>query len=88
MSLQSVKLIYRALTFNYFTGTGIMSEVFMEELLHKKTHKDYLEKPLKSFLHPPRVSYASLVAGGYDANFLGAPAGTVRIKIVQKSLEE
>lgn len=58
-------------------GEGIMSEVFLEQLLNKRFVDFYVQSPLQTFLTPPLNFEICSMNGTFDAAFFQVPAATV-----------
>jgi hypothetical protein len=58
------------------TGSGLMSEVFLDQVLHKRFSKFYLENPVQSFLNPPMLFDICTLTGTFNATFFQVPTDT------------
>jgi len=67
------------------TGTRLMSEVFLDQLLHKRFSRYYLENPVERFLVPPLNFEICGLNGLFNATFFDVPADTKCLKLEGKS---
>lgn len=65
-------------------GTGVMSEVFLEQLLNKGFVDFYRTNAIQTFLTPPMNFEVCSLAGSFDATFFLLPATTACIRIEGK----
>ncbi|HPI39930.1 MAG TPA: hypothetical protein PLJ21_03950 [Pseudobdellovibrionaceae bacterium] len=63
------------------TGGGIMSEVFMDQLLHKKMSSYYLDNPIISFMRPPRSMSVCRKNGEFNHLFFQVSSNTACIQL-------
>ena len=57
-------------------GSGIMSELFLDQLLHQSFFQFYIDHPVQSFLNPPLTFTTCLITGTINTGFFGAPTDT------------
>lgn len=57
-------------------GSGIMSEVFLDQLLHKSFYQFYIDHPVQSFLNPPLTFTTCILSGTLNTGYFGAPTDT------------
>ena len=58
------------------SSTGLMSEVFMDQLVHKRFSRHFIAGDLKSFLHPAKELRVCGALGEFSPTFFGLPTGT------------
>lgn len=58
------------------TGVGVMSEVFLDQLLHKKFSKYYSKNSIESFIQPPDEFKVCLLNGSFDSVVFKTPLRT------------
>jgi hypothetical protein len=63
------------------TGSGLMSEVFLEQLLHKRFYQFYLDNPVVPFLLPPLVFESCAPFSTFNAGFFQVPADAACIRM-------
>jgi hypothetical protein len=64
------------------TGIGLMSEVFLDQLLNKRFSKFYLETPLQSYLNPPMEFDVCTMNGSFNTEFFKVDPATTCLKLV------
>jgi hypothetical protein len=57
-------------------GSGIMSEVFLDQLLHKSFYQFYIDNQVQSFLNPPLNFTSCSISGMLNTGFFQAPPDT------------
>lgn len=62
------------------TGVGLMSEVFLEQLLHKKFVQFYLDKQLDTFLSPVMNFDVCMLSGSFNTAFFQIPNDTACLR--------
>lgn len=63
------------------TGSGLMSEVFLEQLLHKRFYQSYLDNPVVPFLLPPLVFESCAPFSTFNAGFFQIPADAACVRM-------
>lgn len=65
------------------TGSALMSEVFLDQLLHKRFSKFYLENPVQSFLNPPLVFEicGASMNGSFNSDFFKLDPSTSCLRL-------
>ncbi len=58
------------------TGTGLMSEVFLDQLLHPRFASFYQFQPLQPILQAPRIFEIGPLNGNFDPNYFQIPPDT------------
>ncbi len=53
------------------SGTGLMSEVFMDHLLHKRFYQDFVKGDVISYLNPPTEFKVCSITSFFDSQFFG-----------------
>lgn len=67
------------------TGSGLMSEVFLEQLLHKRFYQFYLDNPVVPFLLAPLVIESCSPFGSFNASFFQVPLDAACVRMEGKS---
>ena len=57
-------------------GSGIMSEIFLDQLLHKSFFQFYIDHPVQSFLNPPLNFVTCVLSGTLNTGFFDVPSDT------------
>lgn len=68
------------------TGSGLMSEVFLEQLLHKRFVQFYLDNPVNSFLLPPVTMESCALFGTFNAGFFQVPLDAACVRLDGKTV--
>jgi hypothetical protein len=68
------------------TGSGLMSEVFLEQLLHKRFVQFYLDNPISSFLLPPMTMESCALFGTFNAGFFQVPLDAACVRLEGKAI--
>lgn len=68
------------------TGNGLMSEVFLEQLLHKRFVQFYLDNPVAPFLLAPLTMESCLPFSSFNAGFFQIPTDAVCLRLEGKSI--
>ncbi|CAN5722002.1 hypothetical protein BH10BDE1_BH10BDE1_36240 [soil metagenome] len=68
------------------TGSGLMSEVFLEQLLHKRFVQFYLDNPVSSFLLPPMTMESCALFGTFNAGFFQVPLDAACVRLEGKTI--
>ena len=63
------------------TGTGLMSEVFLDQTLNQRFSKFYLSNPIQSFLNPPMIFDICTLNGTFDASFFQIPPDSACLRL-------
>lgn len=66
------------------TGVGVMSEVFLDQLLHNSFHQFYLDHPLQTFITPPLSFEVCMLNGSFNASYFKVPVDTACLKLEGK----
>jgi len=67
------------------TGNGLMSEVFLEQLLHKRFVSFYLNNPVAPFLVAPLTMESCVPFSSFNAGFFQVPTDAACIRLEGKS---
>jgi len=65
-------------------GTGLMSEVFLDQLIHNSFYKYYVDEPLQTFITPPLEFEVCTLNGTFNATFFQIPADTSCVRLSGK----
>lgn len=67
-------------------GSGLMSEVFLEQVLHKRFVPFYLDNPVAPFLLPPLTLESCAPFGTFNAGFFQVPLDSACVRIEGKAV--
>lgn len=68
------------------TGNGLMSEVFLEQLLHKRFVQFYLDNPVAPFLLAPLTMESCVPFSSFNAGFFQVPTDAACLRLEGKSI--
>lgn len=63
------------------TGTSLMSEVFLNQMLDSRFSQTYITNPFLSFINPPMNFDVCSQNGSFNASFFGVDAGTACLRV-------
>jgi hypothetical protein len=63
------------------TGAGLMSEVFLNQMLDSRLSQSYINNPFQSFLNPPMNFDVCSQNGSFNAAFFGVDPATACIRV-------
>ncbi|MES2963459.1 MAG: hypothetical protein V4760_06180 [Bdellovibrionota bacterium] len=66
------------------TGTGLMSEVFLDQVLHNSFFQSYIDNPIQTFITPPLDFDICTLNGSFNATYFQIPTDTTCLKLEGK----
>ncbi|MBC85558.1 MAG: hypothetical protein CL677_00140 [Bdellovibrionaceae bacterium] len=70
------------------TGSGVMSEVFLDQLLNRRFIRYFTDNPVQTFIQAPHEFEVCQLSGSFMATFFKAPASVACMRIERKPTPE